>query len=524
MAFIAVIQLVGPRADEVTDHEARTTTTVQGDLDFRRVSSVPPTLDASSTPSASWVDIDDDGDDDLYVLNGYGSLEEEPTPQANILYRNDGAGGLHPVPRHDLVGHVTFSGSGTWADYDNDGDLDLFVANQRGVDNDLFVNRGAGTFERLTRSPSASDGGRSFSASWVDIDGDGRLDLHVLNGRDSDQGEVDFVYRNTGDGRLERVDGLPFAREALRSGGGTWGDFDRDGDPDLFLPVYSTGEFGRLYRNDGSWAFTEITDDAGLGSGPLPNHPPASVAHWVDYDRDGDLDLFVGTSGGTIDFLYENDGDGYFERVTAGRVGLDATYVSDATWVDLDNDADLDLVVAAWGSASEIFLNDGQGRLRPARAGDFGAEVTFASSVSAADIDRDGDFDLFLTQWPINQAGGAPNLLYRNESETGHWIELDLEGTRSNRSAIGAMVTVTAEVGDEVVRQLRHVTTRSSWRSAGGLRLHFGLGDAESVRRVEVEWPSGATNVIDGPIEVNQRLELVERRSDTAGHSHPGIP
>jgi hypothetical protein len=466
--------------------------------------------DVHSSPSASWMDVDGDGDEDLHVLNGYGSLEAEPVPQPDRLYRNDGGGTFTALAEHPLVRVVTFSGSGVWGDLDNDGDPDLFVANQSGADNSLFRNDG-GTFTRVTEGRVVSDGGRSFSADWVDIDADGWLDLHVLNGRDGGAGEIDFVYRNDGTGGLVRVDDIAFARDTLPSGGAAWSDYDGDGDLDVFLPVQSTAGTSRLYRNDGDWRFTDVTDAAGLTTDPLPYSPASSAAQWVDYDADGDLDLFVGTTG-TVDLLYRNDGAGGFRRTSAGRVGLDATYVSDALWEDLDNDADLDLVIAVWGGASEIYRNDGEGRLHPVDRGDFGAELHFASSVSSSDIDGDGDRDLFLTQWPVNERGGAPNLIFRNDSPGGHWIDVELRGTTSNRSGLGASIVVVATVGGEERSQLRLVTGRTSWRSSDGPARHFGLGDARTVHRIEVTWPSGVVDTLPGPIAADRRLLITERR------------
>lgn len=479
-------------------------------LQLTRIVSGAAVTEAASSPSASWIDLDADGDEDLFVLNGFGSLEADPRPQPDALYRNDGTGRLVPVQEHALLDDPTFSGSATWGDLDNDGDPDLFVANQREADNRLYRNDGGGAFVRLDDGPVGTDGGRSFSAIWVDADGDGLLDLHVLNGRDGDGGEVDFFYRNLGDGAFERLREMPFTREALASGGATWADYDGDGDPDLLLPVYEGGQPPRLYRNDGGLRFTEIGAEAGLRPDPLPSWPPASVAHWVDYDLDGDLDLFLGTTGGAADYLFTNDGRGGLERTEAGRLGLDATYVSDASWEDLDNDGDQDLVLAVWGGASEIYRNDAGGGFHPAEAGEFGAVVTFASSVSAADPDGDGDRDLYLTQWPINEAGGMPNHLYRNESPAGHWLEVHLEGTESNRSAVGALVSVTAEIGGRPRRQLRQVTSRSSWRSANAPVPHFGLGDAQHVDRIEIVWPSGRTDTLEGPIPADRRLRITE--------------
>lgn len=260
-------------------------------IQFSQVISGDVVRDAASSPSASWVDVDLDGDEDLYVLNGFGSLQETPTPQPNVLYLNDGAGNFISVADHPLLEDVAFSGSATWGDLDNDGDLDLFVANQQAADNFLYRNDGGGKFVQLTDGPVVNDGGRSFSAMWVDVDGDGFLDLHIMNGRDGEEGELDFFYRNRGNGEFERFVDLPFTLEALRSGGAVWADFDGDGDPDLFLPVYSRGQPSRLYRNDGDWKFTEVATEAGLTFDPLPYAPAASVAHWVDYDNDIDLDL-----------------------------------------------------------------------------------------------------------------------------------------------------------------------------------------------------------------------------------------
>lgn len=478
--------------------------------------------DTSSSPSASWIDFDQDGDDDLYVLNGYGSLEENPSPQQNKLYRNDGNGGFTLVRDHPLVNDRTFSGSSTWGDYDNDGDSDVFVANQRGADNFLFRNDGNGSFVRTREGAIVNDGGRSFSAVWVDVDGDGLLDLHVLNGRDGEGGQVDFVYRNRGGGQFARVDTLGFAADSLPSGGAAWADFDSDGDVDLFLPVYA-GTPNRLYRNDGDWAFTEIAQEAGLTTDPLPFSPRTSVAHWVDFDGDLDLDLFVGNTGGTVDFLFENDGSGHFDKVAAGRIGLDATYVTDGIWGDFDNDADQDFLLAVWGGASELFENDGAGRFYPRSAeaasstGDFGHSIAFVSSASANDFDGDGDLDAYLTQWPINPAGGAPNLFFVNETNTGNWLEVNLEGTDSNRSAIGAQVVVTTTIDGARHRQLRSVSARTSWRSTSSLTQHFGLADAPAVETIEVRWPSGHVDTVDGPVDANQRVTIEEESGIVRG-------
>lgn len=238
--------------------------------------------------------------------------------------------------------------------------------------------------------------------------------------------------------------------------------------------------------------------------------PATSVAHWIDYDNDLDLDLFIGNSGGTIDYLYENDGSGNFERATAGRLGLEITYVSDVTFGDFDHDGDLDYVNAAWGGASELFENDGRGAFYPKEAGDLGTVINFASSVLANDADRDGDLDLYFTHWPINQAGGEPNQFYFNESTEDNWVKIKLEGTESNRSGIGAKIIVTTNINGKETSQLRHVTSRTSWRSTATVTQHFGLADGNQIEEIEVYWPSGQSDIITKPVPVNQELLIKE--------------
>lgn len=479
-------------------------------IKFLRITSGDFVSDTASSPSASWIDFDNDGDDDLYVLNGFGSLEDPPEPQKNKLYRNDGNGNFTPLPDHSLVQDVTFSGSSVWGDYDNDGDSDVFVANQKNADNYLFRNEGNGSFTRITEGDLVNEGGQSFSAVWVDIDNDGWLDLHVMNGRSNPNGQKDFLYRNLGNGQFKKKEDVAVVEMAQQSGGASWADYDNDGDPDVVLPVNSTSGKFQVYRNEGDWKFTNVTEELNLTDDPLPYSPATSVAHWIDYDNDLDLDLFIGNSGGTIDYLYENDGSGNFSKVTAGRLGLEITYVSDVTFADFDNDADLDYVNAVWGGASEYFENNGEGEFYPKRFGDLGTIINFASSISANDVDGDGDPDLYLTHWPINEAGGGPNQFYFNEGTQGNWIKITLEGSESNRSAIGAKIIVTAEIGGEEISQLRHVSSRTSWRSTASLTQHFGLANAGQIDKIEVQWPSGNTTVLDEPIEINRTLNIKE--------------
>jgi hypothetical protein len=160
--------------------------------------------DAASTGGVTWVDYDADGRLDLFVTNGYDVSSPDPQPQKNRLYHNDGSGVLVSVTEGPLVEDDGFSSGSTWGDYDNDGDLDVFVTNQREQNNFLYRNEGEGRFVRINEMAPARDGGHSYSAAWVDVDNDRHLDLFVSNGGLSHQ-EENFLYGNDGQGGFERI-------------------------------------------------------------------------------------------------------------------------------------------------------------------------------------------------------------------------------------------------------------------------------------------------------------------------------
>ncbi|MFW6202650.1 MAG: CRTAC1 family protein, partial [Gemmatimonadota bacterium] len=463
--------------------------------DFTRVRGVPSAADRASTGGVSWVDYDGDGDEDLYVTNGY-TVTEEPTPEPNRLYRNDG-GQLVPVETTPLTADSAFSSGSTWGDYDNDGDLDVFVSNQRGQDNLLFRNEGDGRFTRIEGIAPVEDGGASYASTWVDVDGDGHLDLHVSNGGLSGV-ERDFLYRNRGDGTFERITAGPIVEDSTASTSALWADYDDDGDPDLFvadrwaLPHLTN----RLYRNEGGWRFTRVA------TGPVVTDTMrAHSAAWGDCDNDGAMDLYVGADA-EANRLYVNDGRGGFEPGPSGPHVLDGGATNAVGWADIDNDGDLDLVVHNWGAAPAVYENVGGCTFRRIMAGDLGREIGYASSLAWADFDDDGDLDLYLGNWPNWEGGGEENMFYRNDGANGHWLKVRLVGTRSNRAGLGARVTAHATIRGESVIQTRERTGASTFRSQDASVLHFGMGDADAVDRLVIRWPSGAIDeLVDVPLD-----------------------
>lgn len=462
-------------------------------------------LERASTGGMSWVDFDHDGDDDLFVGNGYDVAASRATPQPNRLYENL-RGTFVPLD-NELSLAEGFSSGSAWADFDNDGRIDAFVPNQRGQDNFLYRNLGGGSFELLADSHVSTDGGSSFSGTWADVDADGWVDLFVANGGLSGSGR-DRLYRNIGGRTFARVRMGPSTEDVLRSGGATFVDYDLDGDVDLFVP----GAESRLYRNDGSGRF-EIDADALFGNAP---HGGVSThGAWGDFDNDGDFDLFQIFGGDEPRRLYVNQGGGRFVRADAGDATRETSMAFHCQWADLDNDGFLDLVVANWGSPPGVYLNRRGRSLERVTTGELVGRDWFASMVAVSDYDRDGDLDLVVGNWPDRPGDGEANLLYRNEGPVGNAVALRLEGTCSNRSAIGARVEVVVKHAGESHTMTREVRSQDGWRSQSSLEVLVGIGEAEAADEVRVFWPSSRVQTV-GPMKAGERRTLIEPSADCA--------
>ena len=463
---------------------------------FQRSFSGVVNNDQETTSGAAWSDYDGDGDPDLFV-SAWGNRN-------NFLYENRGDGSFRRVTQGLLVSDAGLSSGAAWADIDNDGDDDLIVTNQQGQDNFLYRNLGEGAFERLEGTVH-QDRGDSYAAAWADFDLDGLVDLFVSNR----SGEADFLYRNLGEGRFERVTTGAVAEAGGNTFTASWADYDGDGLPDLFVPNLEAESPNSLYRNLGDGDFQRVTE------GPIAADAAiSSKAAWGDYDNDGDLDLFV-ANGGTfsgneeVPFLYRND-DGHLVRVMREPLVQHPFSGSDVAWFDMDNDGDLDLIVAAYREHNQVFRNDGEAgfvRMTEGWAASFGG---YTDAVAVADYNRDGHLDLYLTHWESQN-----DLLLTNGGNDNHWIALRLEGTRSNRSAVGAVVRATALIGGRDVTQLRQVGLGRAGRGQDDREVHFGLGDAESVRSISIRWPSGEETEL-GPQEADRFLVVREGKGVVA--------
>ncbi len=415
-----------------------------------------------------------------------------------------------------------------WGDTDGDGDADLYVTNLSSS-NLLFRNDG-GSFVDVTSGP-AGDAGEGSGTTLADYDNDGDLDLYLVNfnepskllrndgshvfadvtvaplddsgpsrfapwGDYDDDGYVDLYVLRTGANLLLRNDAGTFSDvtagpigDTRSARGGAWGDYDDDGDLDFYVGNNSTST-NVLLRNDGGGSFADAT------GGPLDDTDGTRGVSWIDYDNDGDLDLHVVNSL-AADRLFRNDGYGIFRDVTAGLLqGTMGNGNRGGVWLDFDNDGDLDVLLLD-ASDSQLFENEGGGVFVPVQMGSIAfSGVPVAAAVS--DYDLDGDVDVYVGSIGANQ-------LLRNDTDTGaHWLQVSLEGVTSNRAAIGARVELTAGG----VTQTRMVSAGEGYLAQNDLVAHFGLGANTTIDEVRVRWPSGAISV-ETPT-VDQRIALVE--------------
>ncbi len=419
---------------------------------------------------AAWGDYDDDGDLDLYVSN---------TETASNLYRNDS--GIFVDATTPPLGDTGYNTGVAWADYDNDGDLDLYVGTSYGTNN-LFRNEGAGTFVDASIGALA-DAGNCWTVAWADYDLDGYVDIFLANNG------LNVLLRNGGPPSWEftAVGGAISAVSAY-SQGAAWGDYDSDGDPDLY--VANRGSANRLFRNDDGF-FVDVT------VAPLNDSGSTIGCAWGDYDNDGDLDLFISNLS-SADHLFRND-NGIFVDATAAPLGS-IGFGTGVAWADWDNDGDLDLYVGHYGERNILYRNEGapgwsffDSSIKPASCD------RTAWGLAFGDFNGDGTGDLHVVN------GSANRLLENNTGSLNHWLHVELTGVISNASAIGARVRVVAAGAS----QIREVSGGSGYMSQDSLPLEFGLGAAAIVDTLEILWPSGIVERAVG-VAVDQMLQVVE--------------
>lgn len=501
-------------------------------------------------------DYDGDGKIDIYFLNGRplpGRAASDP-PLRNALYRNLGNWRFADVTRQAGVDGGDGFGLGVAVgDYNNDGHPDLYLNNFG--PNILYRNNGDGTFAGVTAKAGVGRGNRAGAgACFLDMDEDGRLDLYVANyvqrpterqpvrtrmgfpiypGPKNYKPEPHNLFRNNGDGTFTDVTAEAGIAPHVAPGMGMIAaDYDNDGHTDILVGNDEEPNF--LFHNDGHGKFHEVALVAGMAFDSEGTVHGSMGVECGDVDRDGLLDFFITSYHQELPVLYRNLGKGMFEDATV-RTGVNTNTYNPVKWgdalVDLDNDGDLDIVIACGHlqpfaekfSDSSAYLDrpvvlknllSETGHLRFVDVSDKALESlkgrASGRGLAIDDLDNDGDLDVVI----LNSRSG-PTILRNMLNEHGsknHWIQLQLRGVKSNRDGVGARVRVTA--GKLV--QIDEVHAGRSYQSHFGSRLHFGLGPNQRVDRIEVSWIGGGVDVLEN-VRPDRLLTITEGTAKPRG-------
>jgi len=515
---------------------------LESETDFPRFRNIAAEVGLNTVSLSGGVIVDDfDGDNFLdVVVSDWGDAGQL------LFFRNDGKGKFEQ--RIDEAGIRGLYGglNLVQADYDNDGDLDIFV--MRGAwrppegrpVNSLLQNDGRGFFRDVTFEVGLGENAfPTSSAAWADYDNDGDLDLYVGNERFPNE-----LFQNDGHGHFQDIAARAGVENGRFTKGVTWGDYNADGFPDLYVSNYGVplagdgfdagagqltskkGEPNRLYRNNRDGTFTDVAEELAV------TRPLLSFPTWFwDFNNDGALDLFVATYDGDVDAvaadafgqphdaermrLYRGDGAGAF--VECGQeCGLNRYCLTmGANFGDLNSDGFLDFYLGTGHPAYEGLMPN---RMFLNRAGERFWDVTLAGgfghlqkghAIAFADIDNDGDQDVFAELGGAFPGDTAANAVFQNPGFENHWLCVRLTGVRSNRCALGARLHLRLDDGGTERSIYRWVGSGGSFGS-NPLRQEVGLGKAKVVRSLEVYWPTtGKTDRFE-EIPVNQRIEIRE--------------
>jgi enediyne biosynthesis protein E4 len=504
-------------------------------------------------PGVCVADFDGDGFQDVYIVNGR-DLYNRGVTVTNALYRNNRDGTFADVTRKAGVPGNAYGLGCVWGDYDNDGRPDLYVT-QYGP-NILYHNNGDGTFTDVTKSARVDgmDFGTVFhtGATFFDYDRDGKLDLYVGGyakfGPDSRRhcaigtgvetscrpsaypGSPPVLYHNNGDGTFTNVtkQAKVYQPNGYNLSVGT-ADYDNDGWPDLF--VANDGIEAYLYHNEHNGTFTESAVTAGMAYAENGGTMAAMCISLGDYDRDGNLDLYISDFQLASDHVWKNDGKGFFNEVSS-QVGITipTRYVLSfgGGFFDYDNDGWLDIFIANghvypeveqvtpgshYKQINTLFHNQGNGKFveTTKSSGDGFATPYAGRGVAFADFDNDGFVDLI-----VGNNNDPPLLLHNTGAAGGHFVNFRLVGAKSNRDALGARIRVQTNGG----WQMREISSAGSYLSHSDLRANFGLGPATRADVVEIAWPSGARQTFRN-VEVGRFYVIEEGRDKLIPAARP---
>jgi hypothetical protein len=537
-----------------------------GFTDIARAAGLAFTHDNAASPEkylvetmgsgCGWLDYDQNGLFDIYLVNGAATRLYTPKrPLRSALYKNNGDGSFSDVTEHAGVGAEGLFGMGVAVgDYDNDGFPDLFVLGYgRCI---LYHNNGDGTFSDVTPRAGVGNVGKwGSSAAWFDYDNDGRLDLVIANYVDWSpennfycgskgpglrsychpdvyHGQPPTLYHNNGDGTFTDVSNRSGLGQKPGNGlGVVTFDYDDDGWQDIFIANDSMSNF--LFHNNRDGTFREVAYSAGVAVGIDGQFEAGMGADAADTSGSGRPDLVVTHLDQQLARLYRNLGEGLFEDATyRSKISYATFHMSGfgARFMDYDNDGRRDLFMAnghvldniqhyhaetRYAESKLMFRNSGAGifeNVSDQLGADF-IQARVSRGAATGDFDNDGDLDIL-----VSNNGQPPQLLRNDGGSANHWLQLFLIGTRSNRDAVGSRVRVTA--GDLVLYDERK--GGMSYQSAQDPRLHFGLGQRSAIDQIEIKWPSGGLTTLTN-LKADQILAIEEGKG-LVHRTFPRIP
>jgi hypothetical protein len=466
-------------------------TTVSAQM-FTKITSGPMVNDGGDSRAVNWIDYDNDGDVDLFVTNGPQQGEN------NFFYENNGDGTFTKITNIVITQDGKASDGSSWGDIDNDGDLDLFVANWWGQPNLLYLNNGDKTFSFQSGIQITTEASHSETGSWGDYNNDGFLDLYVCNSGGNLQ---NFLYKNNGDGTFTKLTDT-FLNQTFASRNIDWIDFNNDGLQDIFV-TNENNQNENLYLNNGDDTYSTISVPS-----LLQNGGSTAGSNWEDIDNDGDFDVLMVNWGNQRNSLYINNGDETFTKLNQAPFSSDVSNSFGSSVGDIDNDGDLDIIISKAFTTQKtvnlLYLNNNDGTF--SKSNDSAVQDSgWTYGVAFGDYDNDGWLDLFEARC-YNE--NENNVLFNNNGGSNNWIVFNLEGVISNRSAIGAIINLKAVIDGNPVWQIRKVAGQNGY-CGQNLQVHFGLGDATQIDSLVIQWPSGIIQKVDG-ININQYNEVVE--------------
>ena len=433
-------------------------------ISFTKIDTGNIVNDLGYSQAVAWGDFNNDLYPDIYVSNSW-------INDNNLVYLNNTDGSFTKITTGIIANDNGNSNGCSWADYNNDGFVDLFVSNVNNQKNFLYKNIGDNSFEKITQGDIVNDTSWSYGCCWGDYDKDGYLDMFVSNWKD----QCNSLYNNNQDGTFTKILSGNIVNSVSNSFNASWGDFDNDGYVDLY--VTNIGK-NFLYKNINGMYFQQIYE------GNIVNDDACSYGCSLsDYNNDGYLDIFVANWNGK-NFLYKNNGNFSFSKINEFPFNTDYENSEGSSWGDFNNDGFIDLFITNDGVNSLYQNVDGQSFIKTTNT-ILTSTSNNSNGTSWIDFDNDGDLDLFIAN-----GGNQKNLFYINSGNENHWIKIKLIGRTSNKSAIGAKVKI--RYGNNKIQYHEILSqTGGGCGAQNDVTQHFGLGNYNIIDSLQITWPSG---------------------------------